>query len=84
MRRVFRTKRMMLLGTGARSLRAGDEVWILGGGKVPYVLRPVKKKADGESVVETKHRLIGEAYVHGLMHGDPHRFGRVVVSTVLV
>ncbi|OQU99212.1 hypothetical protein CLAIMM_04878 isoform 1 [Cladophialophora immunda] len=40
LRRLFRTKNLLLLGTGSRSLRSGDEVWILGGGKVPYILRP--------------------------------------------
>ena len=84
MRRLFRTHEKMFLGTGAKSLRVGDEVWILGGGKVPYILRPVKDKLAGGTTAERQHRLVGEAYVHGLMHGDPHRFGRELVSTVLV
>ncbi|EXJ66508.1 uncharacterized protein A1O5_10177 [Cladophialophora psammophila CBS 110553] len=83
-RRLFRTKNMMLLGTGSRSLQVGDEVWILAGGKVPYILRPVQNRMDGERPADRTHRLVGEAYVHGLMHGDPHRFRQDLVSTVLV
>ncbi|KAJ9605671.1 hypothetical protein H2200_009520 [Cladophialophora chaetospira] len=84
MRRVFRTSDLMLLGTGAKALRAGDEVWILGGGKVPYILQPVKDRTGSETTPGKTHRLLGEAYVHGLMHGDPRRFGKELVSTVLI
>ncbi|KAF2006554.1 hypothetical protein P154DRAFT_421812 [Amniculicola lignicola CBS 123094] len=59
-RRLFKT-RGHYLGTGPRSLRQDDEVWILHGGAVPYVLRP---KANG------KYQLIGEAFVYGVMHGE--------------
>lgn len=65
-RRVFRTENG-LLGTGAKSVRANDEVWVLCGANVPFVLR---RAGDGG-----RYRLVGEAYVHGLMHwegrGDP-------------
>ncbi|OAP64059.1 hypothetical protein AYL99_00031 [Fonsecaea erecta] len=83
-RRLFRTKDLLLLGTGSRSLQTGDEVWILGGGKVPYLLRPVNRETDGQYLGERTHRLVGEAYVHGLMHGDPHRFDLDMVETILV
>lgn len=39
----------------------GDEVWLLQCAKVPFVLRP---REDG------RYYLVGEAYVHGLMHGE--------------
>lgn len=58
-RRVFRTKGG-LLGAGLRSLKPGDEVWVLGGAMVPMVLRVVGGK-------RTYH-LVGESYVHGYMH----------------
>jgi hypothetical protein len=59
-RRLFRTSSNHL-GTGPRSLGIGDEVWILNGGCVPFVLRP---QSHGN------YKLIGEAYVHGVMHGE--------------
>ena len=84
MRRLFRTSSMMLLGTGANALRVGDEVWILGGGRVPYVLQRVKQTPGSAPTIGGTHRLVGEAYVHGLMHGDPRRFGKELTSTVLI
>lgn len=64
-RRLFRT-RDGYLGTGARSLRAGDEVWILHGAGVPFVLR---MRPNGN------YQLIGEAFVYGIMHGEMQGLG---------
>lgn len=74
-RRVFRTE-SGLLGTGPRSTRIGDEVWILAGANVPFVLRRV----EGE---EARHALVGETYVHVIMHGDPKRHGKPMIKTVI-
>ncbi|KAF5580449.1 het-domain-containing protein [Fusarium pseudoanthophilum] len=49
------------LGSGLKSTREGDEVWILDGCQVPCLLRPT---GDG------RYKLVGEAYVHGIMHGE--------------
>jgi hypothetical protein len=49
------------LGNGYLSIEAGDQIWVLVGASVPFVLRPL----DGG-----KYRLMGEAYVHGIMHGE--------------
>ena len=47
------------IGCGLSKMQVGDEVWLLFGGRVLYVLRP-----------KDDHRqLIGECYVHGYMHG---------------
>lgn len=64
-RRFFLTKHGYM-GLGPFSTRPGDRIAVLLGGKTPYVLR---------KVVDRKHkeihfRLIGESYVHGLMHGE--------------
>jgi len=72
-RRVFRTKGG-LLGAGPRSLRPGDEVWVLAGALVPHVLREV---GGGRGT----HSLVGECYVHGYMHGT---HGRLHNSTGVV
>lgn len=50
------------LGLGPSSLEVGDEVWILTGMNVPLILRSVDGKGH--------YRLIGETYVHGIMHGE--------------
>lgn len=48
------------LGIGPYSMRAGDLVVILEGGQTPYILRRRKDH----------HILVGECYVHGIMHGE--------------
>lgn len=60
-RRLFKT-RCSYLGTGPRSLETGDEIWILHRGGLPFVLRPQQKFGH--------YRLIGEAFVYGVMHGE--------------
>ncbi|KAK4985167.1 hypothetical protein LTR66_008260 [Elasticomyces elasticus] len=60
-RTLFRTSLHLYLGNGPKSVAAGDEVWILAGGNVPYILR---QKDNGN------YELIGECYVHGIMHGE--------------
>lgn len=58
--RKFFTTTKDLIGLGPRSMCKGDIICIMSGGKVPYVLREERDH----------HRLIGEAYVHGLMEGQ--------------
>ena len=53
--RLFRTEKGYL-GMGPVSVLPGDEVWVLAGARVPFVLR--------------RCRLLGQCYVHGLMHGE--------------
>jgi hypothetical protein len=48
------------LGIGPYSMLSSDHVVILKGGKTPYILR---KRND-------HHILVGECYVHGIMHGE--------------
>jgi hypothetical protein len=58
-RKLFSTQRGML-GLGPRILKKGDLCCILFGAPVPFILR-----RDGE-----QYRLVGEAYVHGVMKGE--------------
>ncbi|KAI0547896.1 heterokaryon incompatibility protein-domain-containing protein [Xylaria curta] len=53
-----------LIGLGPDSMAAGDQVWNLLGGSVPFLLR----KADGAT--GKRFRLVGESYVHGIMNGE--------------
>jgi len=60
-RRLFRTD-TGLLGLGPIDMEVGDGVWILAGGGTPFVLRGASRDAT--------YQLLGEAYVHGIMHGE--------------
>jgi Heterokaryon incompatibility protein (HET) len=61
-RRLFRTEKNYL-GIAAESIEAGDEVWVLAGAAVPLILRPAEN-GHGE------RKVIGEAYIHGIMNGE--------------
>jgi hypothetical protein len=73
-RRLFRTEKGYL-GMGSVSTEVGDQVWVLEGANVPFVLRPV---GDG------RYRLIGAAYFHGIMWGEAligeHTFREVILE----
>ena len=65
-RRFFRT-RNRYMGIGPRNLTRGDQVVILKGGSLPFILRKVDSTdVDGKPV----YSLLGEAYVHGLSEGE--------------
>jgi hypothetical protein len=49
------------LGLAPKGSEVGDAVWIVQGGKVPFILRPTGKES---------FRFVGEAYVHGRMFGE--------------
>ncbi|SCO36508.1 related to heterokaryon incompatibility protein (het-6OR allele) [Fusarium fujikuroi] len=42
---------------------AGDQIYVLNGGVVPFVLRKGKRHRNGR-------RLVGECYIHGIMNGE--------------
>lgn len=73
-RRLFRTS-CGYLGTGPRSLKPGDEIWILHRGGLPFVLRPQQTFGN--------YRLIGEAFVYGVMHGEALDLGSRVQNITL-
>jgi Heterokaryon incompatibility protein (HET) len=51
------------LGLASEGVKAGDSVTLLMGGDVPFLLRRRSRKP-------THFRLVGEAYVHGIMYGE--------------
>ena len=65
-RRLFRTSGNYL-GIGPQSLQKDDQVWVIAGSTVPMILR---KSESG------RWRLVGEAYVHGIMNGEAVRMKR--------
>jgi len=85
-RRLFVTGQNQFLGLGAMSMGAGDEVWVLKGSKVPFLLRKMgeEEEEDDDEVARTSggkgkgkpkiqrtyYKYIGDLYVHGIMHGE--------------
>jgi len=63
-----------LLGAGPINTQVGDEVWILAGAKTPVVLRPSESG---------HHQLLGESYVHGVMHGQALDYGLPLRDVIL-
>ncbi|RSL55851.1 hypothetical protein CEP53_006965 [Fusarium sp. AF-6] len=67
-RKLFMTE-SGLFGLGPKSLgqdsSSKDEVWILMGARVPFILHHVEG---------CKYRIVGEAYVHGIMYGEGYEY----------
>ena len=75
-RRFFMTGQGYM-GIGARDLRVGDEIHILSGANVPFVLRKLHNTGDGDVLLDLArddgmdaYCMVGESYVHGLMKGE--------------
>ena len=64
---MFRTESGLLgMGpVGYFGTRIGDQIMVLRGGRVPFVLRPVRKGSPFLGI--GTHRLIGDCYVYGAM-----------------
>ena len=60
--RTFVKTEMGYMGLVSGDVQTGDEIWLLKGSKVPIVLRACSNGKDW--------RLVGDAYVHGVMHGE--------------
>jgi hypothetical protein len=74
------------MGIGSPSVNAGDEVWVLFGGRVPFVLRRLKEEPSSvqdEGVHKGLNFLsIGDCYVHGIMNGEAVLESQVHTQTV--
>ena len=74
-RRFFTTNGGMI-GLGPIDIKAGDRVGIFYGGPTPYIIREEETSMDMtsdcfvEDIDKVACRLVGEAYVHGLMYGE--------------
>jgi hypothetical protein len=60
-RAMFRTSSHHL-GLGPSTAETGDKIFLLSGSKVPLVLRQYG----------ARWRVVGEAYVHGIMYGEAY------------
>lgn len=66
-RSIFRTRSGKLV-VGPVAAKVGDQVVVLKGGRVPFVLRKVA--ADSDERKAGSHQLVGECYCYGLMNGE--------------
>jgi hypothetical protein len=60
--RVFFVTENGYMGIGSRAIDAGDLVYDLLGGDIPYILR--------STAASNEFKLLGDAYVHGIMDGE--------------
>lgn len=67
-RRFGITKRG-LLGVVPFDCKPGDKVFVLRGGAVPFVLRPIETDPAAEDTNQ-KYQLIGDAHIRGVMYGE--------------
>jgi hypothetical protein len=58
------------MGVGPRNTEMGDQVVILKGGPLPFILRRDRSPKNADLANEECFTLIGEAYVHGLSDGE--------------
>lgn len=63
------------IGMGPRNITVGDEVWVLFGGRVPFMSRPLKRESIGVEVENQEscwphYLFLGDCYVHGITQGE--------------
>lgn len=63
------------VGIGAINMQPNDQVWVILGAAVPFILRP---KGDGS------YEFVGDAYVHGKMDGEAMRRNPVIEQLRIV
>ncbi|KAI1656085.1 heterokaryon incompatibility protein-domain-containing protein [Daldinia decipiens] len=68
-----------LLGFGPNHAEVGDQVWILSGGKMPFVLRP----SEGQSLSTNELLFIGSSYIDGIMEGEAIELDKPATDIVL-
>ncbi|KAI1111531.1 heterokaryon incompatibility protein-domain-containing protein [Nemania sp. NC0429] len=68
-----------MLGFGPHHSEVGDQVWILHGGKMPFVLRRV---TEGMCSANDFY-FVGSSYVDGIMHGEAESLGKPVCTAAL-
>ena len=66
-RRLYVTERGYI-GLCNKSVKAGDQVHVLSGGHVPFILRPIE--AEHTETGNCCYSFMGDTYIHGLMNGE--------------
>ena len=72
-------------GLGPVDTQPGDEVWVLAGGNVPFVLRKLERTYDPESGgPRPTHTLVGACYVNDVMDGKAAKLRDKELASVLL
>ena len=61
------------MGTGPLATRPGDFVFVLRGGSMPFVLRPLGQRPEVDFLKNPTAiccSLVGFCYIHGIMDGE--------------
>ncbi|KAF5668379.1 heterokaryon incompatibility protein [Fusarium heterosporum] len=77
------------IGTGPTFVEEGDEIWVLEGGVMPFILRAARSSREAvkdmaESDKKSVRELVGPAYVHGIMKGEAWGQGGDAVEEVVL
>ncbi|PVH69821.1 hypothetical protein DL98DRAFT_438238 [Cadophora sp. DSE1049] len=67
-RRLFVTHRGYI-GLGPAETQCGDEVYVLRGARLPFLLRRAQCPI-GLEVSGPAYRMVGESYIHGIVRGE--------------
>lgn len=78
--RAFFTTTQGYMGLGYPGVEEGDEVWVLHGGQVPFILRCQPRRPNGPG---TYYNFVGDCYVDGFMKGEAIESAYVEQQVVL-
>jgi len=77
-------------GIGQPDVREGDEVWVLYGSRMPFLLRPVRGSRQPSGNIRSaeieacERALVGSCYLDGIMEGQMVRGGQTETTVHLV
>jgi hypothetical protein len=75
-KRTFFVTEKGYMGLGPFNMEEGDLVYVLAGGQVPFILRPI--------ILTGGFSLVGESYVHGIMDGEATVLGIEIENIFLL
>lgn len=70
------------IGIGPGNLKIGDEAWVLLGGRLPFILRPVVEGKGEPELGASVCTFVGDAHVQGVMYGKLLRAGKERIQDI--
>lgn len=71
-----------LMGLASENAQVNDQIWVLNGGNVPLVIRPLLYQHDGSPGNE--FTFVGDSYVHGIMNGETRLCQLSQLKTIII